>query len=94
MNSMPTTSTQPTTPMVTASATLTRKLLGTDPLKADTDGDGKNDKTEVGANLSAPVDTDGDRKIDALESSIIDTDGDGTMDELDGDIADTDSDGG
>lgn len=57
--------------------------LGTDPKKADTDGDGKNDKTEVGSDLSKPLDTDKDTKIDALESSILDADNDGVVDEKD-----------
>ncbi|OQX04063.1 MAG: hypothetical protein BWK73_37430 [Thiothrix lacustris] len=69
------------------------KLLGTNPLKTDSDGDGKTDATEVGADLSKPIDTDNDGKIDAVESAIIDTDTDGTMDELDADIPDTDNDG-
>lgn len=56
---------------------------GTNPLVADTDGDGKNDATEVGANPSTPTDTDGDGVIDALESSIADADGDGTPNETD-----------
>ncbi|MBI1294096.1 hypothetical protein GC175_03945 [bacterium] len=58
-------------------------IAGTNPLVADTDGDGKNDAVEVGADPSAPIDTDGDGIIDALESSITDTDGDGVVDELD-----------
>lgn len=58
---------------------------GTNPLSADTDGDGKSDGVEGLAS-----DSDGDGVIDALESSILDTDGDGTVDESD---ADTDSDG-
>ena len=39
----------------------------------------------MGATLSAPVDTDGDSKIDALESNKVDTDNDGVVDELDAD---------
>ena len=50
---------------------------GTDPLNADTDGDGKNDGVE------GIADTDGDGKIDALESDIEDTDSDGVPDEGD-----------
>lgn len=57
--------------------------LKTDPAKQDTDGDGKNDKVEVGADISTPTDTDKDGKIDALESSINDADNDGVPDELD-----------
>ena len=58
-------------------------VLGTDPTVADSDGDGKPDGVEVGANLAAPIDTDGDGIIDALESSTADADGDGVADELD-----------
>ena len=56
-------------------------MLGTDPKKADTDGDGIDDKTEIGSNLSKPLNTDGDTLINALDS---DDDGDGvlTKDEL------------
>ncbi|WGZ95557.1 MAG: hypothetical protein QJT81_06100 [Candidatus Thiothrix putei] len=72
---------------------ISEKTLGTDPLKDDTDGDGKKDGEEVGANPASPIDTDGDGKIDAVESAIIDTDGDGIMDELDADLPDADSDG-
>jgi hypothetical protein len=55
--------------------------LGTDPQKADTDGDGIDDKKEVGSNLSKPLNTDGDTRINALDT---DDDGDGilTKDEL------------
>ena len=48
--------------------------LGTDPAVADTDLDGVPDKVEVGADVTAPIDTDGDGKIDALDT---DDDGDG-----------------
>ena len=58
-------------------------LAGTDPNNPDTDGDGENDLIEIGANPSAPLDTDGDGIIDALDSSILDTDGDGVFDEQD-----------
>ena len=58
-------------------------LAGTDPNIPDTDGDGENDLIEIGANPSAPLDTDGDGIIDALDSSILDTDGDGVFDEQD-----------
>ena len=57
--------------------------LGTNPRAADSDGDGKNDRTEVGTNIATPTDTDGDGIIDALESSLTDADGDGVVDELD-----------
>ncbi|MBO0614634.1 hypothetical protein [Thiothrix fructosivorans] len=62
---------------------ISEKTLGTDPLQTDTDGDGKDDKTEVGANLNTPVDTDGDNKIDAIESNKVDSDNDGVVNELD-----------
>ncbi len=71
--------------------------LGTDPALADTDGDGENDKAEVGTNVSTPLDTDKDGKIDAKESSILDADNDGVKDEFDADDAspnnDSDNDG-
>jgi hypothetical protein len=58
-------------------------IAKTDPLDPDTDGDGKNDKEEVGMDATNPTDTDGDGIIDALESSIEDSDDDGIVDELD-----------
>ncbi len=58
-------------------------LLGTAPFNADSDGDGVNDGVEVGATVSAPIDTDGDGIIDALESSVLDADGDGVADQAD-----------
>lgn len=63
-------------------------LLGTDPKKRDTDGDGIDDKTEVtpvGGGASTKVDTDGDGA-----STKVDTDSDGTIDALD---LDSDDDG-
>lgn len=60
--------------------------LGTDPVSADTDGDGKPDREEIG-DPEAPTDTDGDGKIDAIESAIEDVDGDCIADELDGNDA-------
>ncbi|MBT8348840.1 MAG: hypothetical protein HKP62_05295, partial [Sulfurovum sp.] len=64
---------------------------GTDPLLADTDGDGKDDAVE------GTTDTDGDGIIDALESAIEDADNDGVPDELDAENTnpnnDTDGDG-
>jgi hypothetical protein len=57
--------------------------LGTNPNDADTDGDGAADGAEVGPDPNAPVDTDGDGIINALDSSIVDTDGDGVMNQLD-----------
>jgi hypothetical protein len=57
--------------------------LGTNPNDADSDNDGVNDGAEVGPDVSAPLDTDGDGSIDALESSLSDTDGDGVSDQAD-----------
>ncbi|MEZ4638362.1 MAG: hypothetical protein R2856_25965 [Caldilineaceae bacterium] len=62
--------------------------LRTDGFDPDTDGDGENDAAEVGPDVNEPLDTDNDRTIDALESSINDNDGDGTADEFDGDDED------
>ena len=50
---------------------------GTNPLLADSDGDGKDDKEE------GATDSDGDGVIDALESSSVDSDNDGVSDEQD-----------
>ncbi len=57
--------------------------LGTSRTNADTDGDGFNDGVEVGGNINAPLDTDGDGVINALESAGTDTDGDGVVDQND-----------
>jgi gliding motility-associated-like protein len=57
--------------------------IGTNPNLADTDGDGKNDCTEIGLDPANPADVDGDGIIDALESSNVDEDGDGVNNELD-----------
>ena len=43
----------------------------------DTGGDGEGDLAEVGADPNNLSDTDGDGKIDALESILTDADGDG-----------------
>jgi hypothetical protein len=59
--------------------------LGTDPYSADSDGDGADDAAELGPNPSAPLDSDGDDVIDALESSVGDSDRDCIVDELDPD---------
>ena len=48
--------------------------IGTDPTRADSDGDGANDGDEYGTN---GTDTDGDGAIDALESSLATADADG-----------------
>ncbi|MFN3786301.1 MAG: Ig-like domain-containing protein, partial [Thiothrix sp.] len=52
------------------------KRLGTDPNNPDTDGDGVSDGVEVGADISKPLDTDGDGSIDPLDN---DDDGDGIL---------------
>ncbi|MEJ0085599.1 MAG: outer membrane beta-barrel protein [Pseudomonadota bacterium] len=57
--------------------------LTTNPNNADSDGDGVDDGAEVGPNPAAPLDTDGDGLINAIESSITDTDGDGVSNQLD-----------
>jgi hypothetical protein len=57
--------------------------LGTDRGNADTDGDGTNDGAEVGGNVSAPVDSDGDGTPNVFESSITDVDGDGVTNQND-----------
>ena len=41
--------------------------IGTETYLADTDGDGIDDGTEVGADLDNPLDSDGDKRIDALD---------------------------
>ncbi len=80
--------------------------LGTETYLADTDGDGINDGDEVGKNLSSPRDSDGDKRIDALDydddndglptilenksSKYSDVDKDGLMNYLD---SDSDNDG-
>ncbi|MEZ5454182.1 MAG: IPTL-CTERM sorting domain-containing protein [Thiothrix sp.] len=51
-------------------------VLGTNPNKADSDGDGVPDKDEIGSNIGAPRDTDGDGTIDALDE---DDDNDGIL---------------
>lgn len=76
--------------------------IGTEAYLADTDGDGVNDGIEVGKNLKKPLDTDNDKRINALDydddndglpsilESKIDTDKDGLKDYLD---TDSDNDG-
>ncbi len=59
--------------------------LHTDPLRADSDGDGKADGVEVGADSNNPRDVDGDGKPDVLESLLADRDRDCIADERDGD---------
>ncbi len=53
------------------------------PLLADSDQDGKTDPSEIGADPSAPADSDGDGLIDAIESAQADPDGDCIADESD-----------
>lgn len=48
----------------------------------DTDADGRGDRDELGPSLEG-VDSDGDGKLDILESRILDADGDCIVDELD-----------
>jgi len=57
--------------------------LDTDPVVADSDGDGIADGVEVGANPDAPADGDGDGRIDARESASEDCDGDQQPDQAD-----------
>jgi large repetitive protein len=57
--------------------------LGTSRGNPDTDGDGTNDGAEVGGNVNAPLDTDGDGIPNVLESSITDSDGDGIVNQND-----------
>lgn len=78
------------------------KEIGTEFYLSDTDGDGVNDADEIGKNLDSPLDTDGDKRINALDfdddndglPSILeskgDTDHDGLADYLD---PDSDNDG-
>ena len=56
--------------------------LGTDLVRGDSDGDGKDDWGEVN-DLATPRDSDGDGKIDAVESATADADGDCLPDETD-----------
>ncbi|GAA0399536.1 hypothetical protein GCM10009133_05420 [Cocleimonas flava] len=72
------------------------KLLGTDPLLLDTDKDSIPDNEEIGASVSAPLDTDSDGIIDALDE---DDDNDGIKTSIEEKIGtsslrqDTDDDG-
>ncbi|TNF34599.1 MAG: hypothetical protein EP329_07050 [Deltaproteobacteria bacterium] len=56
--------------------------LRTNALLADSDGDGLSDPAEIG-DLSAPTDSDGDGRLDAIESLLADTDGDCLVDQED-----------
>ncbi len=55
------------------------KILGTNPLKRDSDGDGVSDAIEIGIDINTPQDSDHDGKIDALDS---DDDNDGVLTRL------------
>jgi hypothetical protein len=57
--------------------------LGTNPNDADSDNDGVDDGAEVGPSPAAPLNTDGDGSINALESSVTDSDGDGVSNQND-----------
>ncbi len=73
---------------------LTNRLegsLGTNPIVADTDGDGIPDGEEIG-NVEAPVDEDGDGKPDAVESTSSDADTDCIRDQSDPDDTDPETD--
>jgi hypothetical protein len=61
--------------------------LGSSPTSVDTDGDGKDDAVEVGADPATPLDTDGDGKPDLVESALLDADSDCVPDERDADDA-------
>jgi hypothetical protein len=54
-------------------------ILGTNPLKRDSDGDGVSDAIEIGMDINSPQDSDHDNKIDALDS---DDDNDGILTKL------------
>jgi hypothetical protein len=57
--------------------------LGTDPRYLDTDMDGISDDIEVSSDPNAPLDTDHDGIIDALENAKFDNDRDGVFDDAD-----------
>ncbi|MBM4396412.1 MAG: hypothetical protein FJ087_12085 [Deltaproteobacteria bacterium] len=57
-------------------------LARTNPLERDTDGDGVDDKTEIG-DLANPSDADGDGRNDANESKVLDGDKDCLPDQFD-----------
>lgn len=61
----------------------TEHALGSNPLLADTDNDGKPDGAEAGADPGHPLNTDGDGLADLLESAIADSDRDCLADEID-----------
>ncbi len=45
--------------------------LGTNPFNPDSDGNGIQDNVEIGSNIDAPLDSDGDGTIDALDSDTM-----------------------
>ncbi len=61
--------------------TLVENSIKTNPLEKDSDADGIDDATEVGSNLDAPINTDGDELIDAIDTDD-DNDGLATIDEI------------
>ena len=80
--------------------TATELLLGTNPLLADSDGDGLSDSDEIGDLMDEPLDSDTDGTIDALDTNNnLDKDEDGLSDSLEAQLntdptkADTDGDG-
>lgn len=67
--------------------------IGTEAYLADTDGDGISDGVEVGKDLNNPLDTDGDKRIDALD---YDDDNDGLptiLENMSKKLSDIDEDG-
>ena len=61
--------------------TLLEGAINTNPLEKDTDGDSIDDATEVGDNTGAPLDTDNDKLINAIDPDD-DNDGLTTLDEI------------
>lgn len=66
-------------------------VLGSNPLDPDTDRDGAWDGVEIATDLTG-VDTDGDGKLDVIESRVVDVDSDCIPDQYDAqdDVANTD----
>jgi len=61
----------------------TEHVLGSNPVVADTDNDGKPDGAEAGADPVHPQNSDGDGLADLLESAVVDSDRDCLADEVD-----------